>query len=258
MGLKAKIRHRRGNRSGMPAAYLAELLFALDTKEIFTSFDGTSNTRIFSFQDLLPVGTSILVDSNLPGTPVPGNSWAVENGQMILNADSPYNGKRIRNLVGAVIILTVLSFSNTLKTVTFSLNDIFAVNVWDKISGTGIPANSFVLSVNYSTGTVQLGSTATMALTTGTLTAVSSVNITGEKRFLMMDSVSGISGWDTVQTHQHSLGVASTGTLGTAQSAVGRSIAPTQQINTGNPSSGRTAADTKPVYSTKVPYIKIK
>lgn len=242
----------------MPTAYLAELLFALDTKEIFTSFDGTSNTKIFSLQDLLPIGTSILVDSSLPGTPVPGNSWAVENGQTISDSNSPYNGKRIRNLVGAVIILTVLSFSNALKTITLSLNDIHAVNVWDKISGTGIPANSFVLSVNYNTGVIQIGNTASMALTAGTLSAVSSVSITGEKRFLMMDSVSGVSGWDTVQIHQHSVGVASSGTLGTAQSAVGRSIAPTQQISTVAVSAGRTASDTKPVYATKTPYIKIK
>lgn len=242
----------------MPIAYLAELLFALNTKEIFTSFDGTTNTKIFSLQDLLPIGTTILIDSSLPGTPVPGNSWAIENGQVISDSESPYSGKRIRNLVGAVIALTVLSFSNTLKTITLSLNDISAVAVWDKVSGTGIPANSFVLTVNYSTGVIQIGSTATMALTTGTLTAVSSVTVTGEKRFLRMDTVSDSAGWDTVQTHQHSIPTAGSGTLGTPLSVVGRNIAGTTTVNTNTQSAGRSAADTKPVFAGKVPYIKIK
>jgi len=242
----------------MPIAYLAELLFALNTKEIFTSFDGTTNTKIFSLQDLLPIGTTILIDSSLPGTPVPGNSWAIENGQVISDSESPYNGKRIRNLVGAVIALTVLSFSNTLKTITLSLNDISAVAVWDKVSGTGIPANSFVLTVNYSTGVIQIGSTATMALTTGTLTSVSSVTVTGEKRFLRMDTVSDSAGWDTVQTHQHSMPTAGSGALGTPLSVVGRGIAGTTTVKTNAQSAGRSAADTKPVFAGKVPYIKIK
>ena len=79
--------------------------------------------------------------------------YALLNGQLINDAASIFDGKRVPNAVGADVVLT-LAFSpdGAGATATVPEADRMAIGIHDDVNGSGIASNTVVKSMNYSTG----------------------------------------------------------------------------------------------------------
>ena len=202
-----------------------------------------------------PVGTVLALDKDLSGTPaLPGN-YAELNGQLISDGNSPYNGKRIRNLNGAAVSsVPISSLDNGAKTITVSTNDVAAFAVGDTLTFTGASvSNAVVKAVNYSSGVITIGDTTlwgsgSFGLTTGTLTGATAVSSVGAKRYLGGSSSSNgndvnqsqgnihYSGTGVVSNTIHVYGNDSSETPGSASDKVGADPgAPSRQSKTSGP-----------------------
>ena len=90
---------------------------------------------------------------NLPAMP---DIWASASGQPITDAESPFNGKRIYNYNGADVVLTGLTWTADAggSFATVPEADRLAIGIADDVTGTGIAADTVVVSMDYETGEV--------------------------------------------------------------------------------------------------------
>ena len=219
----------------------------------------------------VPIGTELFVDLNNPLTPTLGTDWVRENGQLIQDGNSPYNGRRIRNLNGSTVSsIPITAVDDVLKTITVSLNDIYALMIGDSLSFIGaVVVNAVVRSVNYTTGVIEVGdvtlwSSGQFDLTTSTLTGAITLFSVGLKRFAKGDLLNSGGGVNTLQgfkVFENAYdGVITTGINylgGVTPSGIGTSVygtITTDSIN-GTP---RTGSETTPNYFNGVWIKKIK
>jgi hypothetical protein len=147
-------------------------------------------TRKTYVDSLEPIGTVKDFDKDFGGTPALTAYWKECDGSVISDAGSPYNGKRIRNLNGANVILTLTWTANAGGSfATVNANDITALNVGDWVTGTGIAANSLIKSI--------VGTTVT--ITDIAATGSKSTTFTNDGIFVSGQADSGLSGRDEMQ-----------------------------------------------------------
>lgn len=152
------IKHKRGNKNSAPPAQVSELLFALDEKEVITNF-GSGNETIFSPGMEIPVG-GLFLRYSLPGIPVPDSKYfRIPNGQSVSEPGSLFDGKKIPNITGSTIAITIIN--NLYPSMSWMASvdpaDITALNVGDDISGPGIPPDAYLLAVNYNVNLITIG-----------------------------------------------------------------------------------------------------
>lgn len=159
---------------------------------------------------IMPIGSELFFENDNPDTPTPSSEFVQANGQVISDALSPYNGKRIRNLNGATITgIAITALDDTLKTFTVSLNDVYALMVGDSITPDVSVPNAVIKSIDYTTGVIEIGdftlwSSGSFGLTTSTLTGATSFDSVGLKRFTRGNSANiGGGGVNTLQGHYH-------------------------------------------------------
>jgi hypothetical protein len=101
------------------------------------------------------VGSVVARYEGIPGVSLPAvpASLASCSGQLISDAASPFNGKRLPNLNGQTVNLT-LNFTANAGGATTTVNaaDVAAIALHDWVTGSGIAALTYVKSFNYSTG----------------------------------------------------------------------------------------------------------
>jgi hypothetical protein len=114
------------------------------------------------FQGSLLIG-GLTSRCEMPGVTLPSlpASLAACSGQLISDAASPFNGKRLPNLNGENVVLT-LTFTATAggATATVSEADRAAIALHDWVAGSGIAALTYVKSFNYSTGALVISDAA--------------------------------------------------------------------------------------------------
>ena len=161
---------------------------------------------------IMPIGSELFFENDNPDTPTPSSEFVQANGQVISDALSPYNGKRIRNLNGATITgIAITALDDTLKTFTVSLNDVYALMVGDSLTPDVSVPNAVIKSIDYTTGVIEIGdftlwSSGSFGLTTSTLTGATSFDSVGLKRFTRGNSTNiGGGGVNTLQGHYHSV-----------------------------------------------------
>ena len=100
---------------------------------------------------ILPIGT---VKNFYKPSSVP-NIFAEANGQLIDDSASPYHEKRLPNLNGADVVLTITFTADPSGSfATISTNDVDAIGLHDWVTGSGIEDHSYVKSIDYSTGEI--------------------------------------------------------------------------------------------------------
>lgn len=144
-------------------------------------------------QDQIPAGTVSAWDKYLTGTPSLSGYFAEANGQVISDPESPYNGKRIRNLNGKTVsAVSILVIDDINKIITVNTDDIAAFGIGDTLSFTGATVpDAVVKAVNYSTGQITVGDVSAwdgllsvFGLTAGSIAGASAVTAVGQPRFL--------------------------------------------------------------------------
>lgn len=226
------------------------------------------------------VGTAEFILTGYLGTPAVSSKKKKANGQLISDAESPYDGQRLPNLNGATITgIAISALDNTAKTVTISTDDVWALMIGDVITLTGATlTNGVVKAINYSTGVVTLGdstlwSSGVYGLTTDTITGATALSSVGLKRFARGNaSNSGGGGVNTLQIHVHEMGyvagtpfVSSGGTGGsqsgnslTTATITAAAILTSEPLGDGVIDTPRTGTETTPNYFDGEWYIKIK
>ena len=118
---------------------------------------GTGAAELPTNSDVSAVGTLTMrpepTGATLPAMP---DIWAMASGQTISDAESPFNGKRIYNYNGADVVLTGLAWTADAggSFATVPEADRLAVGIADDVTGTGIAADTVVVSMDYATGEV--------------------------------------------------------------------------------------------------------
>ena len=190
----------------------------------------------------VPVGTIIPWDKNLLGTPPLDSTWAENNGQLITDPSSPYNGSRIANLNGATITgIPILAIQDTtFKSVTVSASDGVIFNVGDTLTFSGATVPNAVVRLKSGGNGIYVGdftlwnpSAGSFQVTTSSLLGATSVTVVGTNRFLRGASISGGSDVNQFQGHWHSA-------FGGLQVTAGSSA----RVATNNPTDGSLASDT--------------
>lgn len=221
------------------------------------------------------VGTAEFILTGYAGTPAVSSKKKKANGQLISDAESPYDGQRLPNLNGATITgIAISALDNTAKTVTISTDDIWALMIGDVITLTGATlTNGVVKAINYSTGVVTLGdstlwSSGVYGLTTDTITGATALSSIGLKRFARGNNAGTFGGLkNTLQGHYHEIshpfyGISADATAPDSIMLTSQTVAPLTEVL--DPKSDtindtpRTAADTSPDSFDGEWYIKIK
>lgn len=144
-------------------------------------------------QDQIPAGTVSAWDKYLTGTPSLSGYFAEANGQVINDPESPYNGKRIRNLNGKTVsAVSILTIDDVNKIITVNTDDISAFGIGDTLSFTGATVpDAVVKAVNYAAGQITVGDftawdslLSVFGLTSGSIAGASAVTAVGQPRFL--------------------------------------------------------------------------
>lgn len=168
-----------------------------------------SSEQQFIPTGIMPIGSELFFENANPDTPTPSTEFVEANGQVISDALSPYNGKRIRNLNGATITgIAITALDDTLKTFTVSLLDVFALMVGDSLSPDVPVPNAVIKSVDYTTGVIEIGdftlwSGGSFGLTTSSLVGATTFDTVGLKRFTRGNSSNlGGGGINTIQGHK--------------------------------------------------------
>ena len=99
-----------------------------------------------------PIGTIKDWDKTLSGTPALDATWHECDGSMIDDADSPYDGQRIRNLNGADVILTGIVWASGVATIPSA--DLPALAVGDYVAGSGIDSEAYITDITGTTVTM--------------------------------------------------------------------------------------------------------
>ena len=131
-------------------AVVGDDLLLLSDSEASHSVKSCKISSILPVKSYLEVG---ILPGETPSDFIDG-SYALCNGQLISDAASTlFNGKRVPNLIGADVVLT-LSFSpdGAGATATVPEADRMAIGIHDDVNGSGIASNTVVKSMNYDTG----------------------------------------------------------------------------------------------------------
>lgn len=223
---------------------------------------------------IMPIGSEVFFEDSNPDTPAPSSEFVQANGQVISDALSPYNGKRIRNLNGATITgISITAVDDGLKTITISLNDVFAVMMGDSLTLDVSVPNAVIKSVNYATGIIEIGdftswSSGSFGLTTSSLIGATTFDVVGLKRFTRGNSSNtGGGGINTLQGHVHGnnaerfstayfpyIRIDTSGFTGGVESGINT----TNPVNDGVNGTPRTSSDTTPNFADGVWLKKIK
>ena len=99
-----------------------------------------------------PVGTLRNHPTDLPGTEPLAPNWQLCDGSLISDAASPYNGRRVFNLTGASVELSLdWTADGAGSYAILDEADVFAVSEGDTVAGGGIDAECVVLSIDPAT-----------------------------------------------------------------------------------------------------------
>ena len=193
----------------------------------------------------------------LPSLPA---SLAACSGQLISDAASPFDGKRLPNLNGENVVLT-LTFTATAggATATVAEADRAAIALHDWVTGSGIAALTYVKSFNYSTGALVISDAAA--------SGSKSTTFSNEGRSIVGGATFGSVG-DAMQGHWHnsfitlrspSTAVSNGNTYRMAEAATGTATdvvqSPTSDGTNGTP---RTGTKTKSDAYRMAYYMRIK
>lgn len=93
--------------------------------------------------------------ADMTGTPALDSTFKLCDGSLISDSDSVYNGKRIYNMVGADVVITVTWTADAGGAyATFDADDLWAVDLADEVSGTGIAADTKITDISGTTVTI--------------------------------------------------------------------------------------------------------
>jgi len=156
-----------------------------DNDLLYELFSEPLKNMAFGKYDHLDLDNPLLSAYTLPDNVVEAN------GQLISDADSPYNGYRIRNVNGADVTLT-LTWASGVATVAAA--DLPALNVGDWVSGGAIASEAQIADIT--------GTTVTL-----TDTAISDTDLSttfnNDGMYLSGGAASGVSLRDQMQGHWH-------------------------------------------------------
>ena len=128
-------------------------------REVYKNYMWDAASGAWLKIDAEPVG-SLRSRSEPPGVTLPQlpDAWQRADGQMISDAASPFNGKRIYNYNGANVelSLTWTWLAGSISRATVPLADRLAIGIGDDVIGSGWFDNTVVLSMNYETGVVEI------------------------------------------------------------------------------------------------------
>jgi hypothetical protein len=111
---------------------------------------------------VIPIGAPI-ARAEISGVTLPSlsSSLAAMDGQLISDAESPFDGVRLPNVNGEDVVLTLtFTADGGGSFATIASADRPAIAEHDWATGTGIAANTYVKSIDYATGEVILSDTA--------------------------------------------------------------------------------------------------
>lgn len=201
--------------NGIPATRLEEDWHNAVQTEIVNVIEGAGIALVKGTNDQMleaikyfstPIGSIIAVDKDMAGTPVIPSNYLIASGSLVSDPDSPYNGKRVRNLNGETIGgIPVIGVNNADKYLEVDLADISAFGVGDSITIPGLSlTNGVVKYLNYALGRVYIGdstlwSSDQYGTTTQNLTGALSCSIVGTKRFLRGGLISNNSNVNQLQ-----------------------------------------------------------
>jgi len=215
-----------------------------------------------------PVGTIIEHDTDNADTPALSSSWAECNGQKISDADSVYNGKRVRNLNGEDVVLTLTWTADAGGAYASPDSaDLPALAVGDDVSGSGIDSGTTITDITAGVVTISdvthSGSTSTTFSNRGRFTRAGETSGIGEN-----DAMQRITGeWEAANNGPWSNGASSgamthvQGTLTGFNSTAANSNVKMEfdSANSTSPNTAKTDDDeTRPIYLAMRKYIKIK
>lgn len=256
-----------------PTNVIQAVLFALPgNKAVELSYPAVTPSSVPT--GIIPIGAEIFFEDSNPDTPGPSSEFVQSNGQVVSDALSPYNGKRIRNLNGATITgIAIKALDDTLKTFTVSLNDVYALMVGDSLTPDVSVPNAVIKSVDYTTGIIEIGdftswSSGSFGLTTSSLIGATTFDVVGLKRFTRGNSSNtGGGGINTLQGHVHGnnaerfstayfpyIRIDTSGFTGGVESGINT----TNPVNDGVNGTPRTSSDTTPNFADGVWLKKIK
>ena len=207
---------------------------------------------------IVPVGTIMEWDKDYGSIPTLSGFWAECNGQVISDSESIFNGKRIRNLNGGSINLTLTWTADAGGSyATVSANDIKAINKGDSVTGSGIAAGSRVIDISGNDVTIS------DVAATGSISST----FTNLGKFTRGGLTSGISQDDAFQGHRFN--TTRTRYYGSTESGAGgwgmgggtsgtATFSTNDAITDGTNGEPRTAIETRPSNMTVVLIERIK
>jgi len=161
------------------------------------------NERVVILENAVPfAGCYLEVDPDFEPILIPEN-FKLCNGDIITSSLSLFVNRRTPNLSGATITIPATAASGV-NVININPNDIFALNIGDPVTGTGIPANSVISSKTSSSITranINGSWTGTNYANVNTTAIVTSITVTGNTFDLSSDSLE----WDLMQGHWHEL-----------------------------------------------------
>ena len=110
-----------------------------------------------SLIDPNPEGHVIYVDTDFAGSSTISSLYKACDGTVISDSGSSSNGKRIRNLNGEDVVLTVSWTADAGGAyATVPLTDVTALNVGDWVTGSGIAADTMIKAIDEDTGIISI------------------------------------------------------------------------------------------------------
>jgi hypothetical protein len=205
--------------------------------------------------------------SALSGESLP-EGFVIANGQLISDADSLFNNKRVRNLNGADVVLTLTWTADAGGAyASVSAVEIEALNDRDDATGSGIAANTIITDIDYDTNIITISD----------ISASGSIETTFNNPgiFLSGGQDSTVSERDEMQGHKHldpyagldsitpvsaecTFGTISITREGFGDAGRTQSVTTTNPITDGTNGTPRIGSRTKPQHRKAVVLIRIK
>ena len=177
-----------------------------DAKAVMSTFltyvlNNVSNVGV------IPVGGLTFYAGERADTPTLGDNFADQDGSVINDAESPYNGERNYNFNGGDVVLTLTWTADAGGAyATVSADDLYALNEGDDVTGSGIAADTKITDI---TGTT---------VTISDVSASGSISTTFTNDGLAVYGGSGGSQADQMQGHKHTSEIHSGTTSGAGNS----------------------------------------
>jgi hypothetical protein len=164
-----------------------------DAKAVMSTFlTYVLNNVSVSNVGVIPVGGLTFYAGERADTPTLGDNFADQDGSVINDAESPYNGERNYNFNGGDVVLTLTWTADAGGAyATVSADDLYALNEGDDVTGSGIAADTKITDI---TGTT---------VTISDVSASGSISTTFTNDGLAVYGGSGGSQADQMQGHWH-------------------------------------------------------